>query len=129
MSGSDSAPRLRDYLRHMVVSARHVREYTFGMSREEFEHDAKTQDAVVFSIGRIGEAATQLTARFPEYAEAHPQVPWSLMKRMRNRMFHGYFAINFSVVWATIHTDLPVLESQLVDMLASLPEGGDTTAP
>ena len=125
MTTDPTTPRLRNYLRHMLGSTRHVHEYTFGMSREEFEHDTKTQDAVVFSIGRIGEAATQLTARHPEYATAHPEIPWSLMKRMRNRMFHGYFAINLSVVWATIHTDLSPLENKLREPIDSLPENDD----
>ena len=31
------------------------------------------------------------------------------MRGMRNRMAHGYFEINFEVVWDTVQTALPAL--------------------
>ncbi len=35
------------------------------------------------------------------------------MRGMRNRMVHGYFDVDLNVVWDTIQSSLPELESQL----------------
>ncbi|WP_336885045.1 HepT-like ribonuclease domain-containing protein [Methylomicrobium sp. RS1] len=45
----------------------------------------------------------------PEFADRPPDVPWSLMYTMRNRVAHGYFAVDFELVWKTIQHDLPGL--------------------
>jgi len=48
---------------------------------------------------------------------------------MRNRIAHGYFAINLDVVWDTVQTALPALLQQLpaaqrdADDSHSLPDG------
>ena len=39
------------------------------------------------------------------------------MRRMRNRLAHGYFEINLDVVWDTVQTALPALQSQLDRLL------------
>ncbi|WP_459713266.1 HepT-like ribonuclease domain-containing protein [Paraburkholderia sp. 2C] len=38
------------------------------------------------------------------------------MYRMRNRVSHGYFAVDSGVVWRTLIRDPPELHSQLVRM-------------
>lgn len=35
------------------------------------------------------------------------------MRGMRNRMVHGYFDVDLSIVWDTVQSSLPELESQL----------------
>jgi len=67
----------------------------------------------------IGEAATKLLQSDNDFLNQHPDVPWSSMKGMRNRLAHGYFDINLEVVWETVSTALPSL---LKDMPAVLVE-------
>ena len=39
---------------------------------------------------------------------------WSdLMRGMRNRIVHAYFAVDERILWDTIQNDLPVLQEQL----------------
>jgi uncharacterized protein with HEPN domain len=45
--------------------------------------------------------------RFPNFVDAHPQLPWRNMRGMRNRMAHGYFDVNWSVVWDTVAVACP----------------------
>jgi uncharacterized protein with HEPN domain len=40
------------------------------------------------------------------------------MYTMRNRVAHGYFKVDFELVWKTIYSDLPQLRDQ-VSQLAS----------
>jgi uncharacterized protein with HEPN domain len=52
------------------------------------------------------------------FAQAHADVPWALMYTMRNRVSHGYFKVDYELVWKTIYTDLPVLRAQVAALIA-----------
>ncbi len=101
--------RLPGYLDHMIDAACQVCGYLEGMSREDFLHDKRTQQAVILNIVILGEAATKLLKDYEPFLEGHPDVPWRSMKGMRNRIAHGYFDINLDVVWETARTALPEL--------------------
>jgi uncharacterized protein with HEPN domain len=51
--------------------------------------------ALVHAIEIFGEAASRVS---PETKAAAHQVPWSLIVSMRNRLTHGYFDIDPTVV-------------------------------
>jgi uncharacterized protein with HEPN domain len=38
---------------------------------------------------------------------------------MRNAIAHGYFTVDYEIVWRSIRTDLPTLYVQVKDVLAS----------
>lgn len=38
-----------------------------------------------------------------------PQVPWAAIVAMRNRLIHGYFDINTTIVWKTATVEVPEL--------------------
>jgi len=38
---------------------------------------------------------------------------------MRNAVAHGYFKVDFEIVWKTIHSDLPELYRQVRAIVAS----------
>ena len=113
-----SEGRLRDNLDHMRQAARDACQFVEGMSKEEFLRDKRTQQAVVMSLIIIGEAATKAMDTNPGFAQAQPQVPWRNMRGMRNRIAHGYFDINFELVWDTVQTALP----ELLEQLRGLPD-------
>ncbi|MFJ5258563.1 DUF86 domain-containing protein [Pseudomonas sp. NPDC088414] len=101
--------RLGDYLEHMRQAASDALVFVEGLSKEEFVDDKRTQQAVIMSLVIIGEAATKVMDRFPEFAAQNPQTPWRSMRGMRNRIAHGYFDINLDVVWDTVKVALPEL--------------------
>lgn len=61
----------------------------------------------------IGELAAKLIDADSRFVTDHPSVPWHQMKGMRNRMAHGYFELDLDVVWDTIETAIPDLETKL----------------
>lgn len=77
---------------------------------------AHIQGAVIMNLIIIGEAATKLLQEHPDFCARHATIPWQAMKRMRNRMAHGYFDINLAVVWRTVQDALPVLSQQVADI-------------
>lgn len=105
--------RLGDYLDHIRQAAEDACAFAEGMSEEEFFADKRTQQAVVMSLIVIGEATTKIMDGYPEFIDVHQDVPWRAMRGMRNRIAHGYFDINLTVVWDTVRTALPELLGQL----------------
>jgi uncharacterized protein with HEPN domain len=68
------------------------------------------QDALIRKLEVIGEATKGLTA---DVTEANPEIPWSKMAGMRDRMVHQYFRVDLNVVWATVTTEIPNLQKQI----------------
>lgn len=100
---------LFDNVDHMRRAAADACMFVEGLSKDDFLADKRTQQAVVMSLIIIGEAATKIMDRFPAFADQHPEIPWRSMRGMRNRIAHGYFDIDLTVVWDTVDTALPEL--------------------
>ncbi|NVO06701.1 MAG: DUF86 domain-containing protein [Rhodoferax sp.] len=111
-------PRLSEYLGHIVEAIDRVLRYVEGMTEAAFLQDEKTQDAVIRNFEVIGEASNNINRYHPAFARQHPEVPLNFAYEMRNALAHGYFKIDFEIVWTTIHTDLPSLRSQVAALLA-----------
>lgn len=109
--------RLPDYLEHMRQAATDACSFVEGQRKADFIADKRTQQAVILSLLIIGEAATKLLQSYGAFLTRHPEVPWSSMKGMRNRLAHGYFDINVEVVWETVSHDLPSLLEKLPAVL------------
>ncbi|GAB1384787.1 MAG TPA: DUF86 domain-containing protein [Ottowia sp.] len=113
--------RLAGYLDHMQQAAADACAFVQGMTQGEFLGDKRTQQAVIMSLIIVGEAATKAMDGYPAFVQAHADVPWRSMRGMRNRIAHGYFDINLEVVWETVQTALPQLQTQLT-ALRPLPD-------
>lgn len=111
-------PRLPDYLQHIALAIQRIQRYVAGLSATAFAADDKTQDAVLRNIEVIGEAARNIQRHHADFAGAHAQVPWAVMVGMRNRVSHGYFAVDWDLIWVTIQNDLPPLDTQINALLA-----------
>ena len=111
--------RIPDYLEHIIEAIERIYRYIDDMSEIEFLADEKTQDAVIRNFEIIGEAARNIEHYHNVFATNHPQVPWALMYTMRNRVAHGYFKVDFELIWRTIYEDLPELHEQVRLLTAS----------
>ena len=63
----------------------------------------------------IGEAANHIP---DDVQEAHGDVPWVLMRAMRNRVVHIYFDVDPDILWDTVNNDLPKLVDPLKRLLS-----------
>lgn len=105
--------RIPDYLGHIVEAIERIHRYVEDMSEVDFLDDEKTQDAVVRNFEIIGKASRNIERYHFAYAQSHPEIPWIFMYTMRNRIAHGYFKVDFELVWQSIHADLPELHEQV----------------
>ena len=58
----------------------------------------------------IGEASSHLPT---EVREQYVNVPWNMMKGLRNILAHEYFGVDLEIIWRTIKEDLPILKERL----------------
>lgn len=87
-----------------------INKYINNLSYDEFLDDDKTKDAVIKNLIEIGEAANHI----PENVlEQYNEVPWQQMIGFRNRLIHGYFVIDYEIVWTIIKEELPILFENL----------------
>jgi uncharacterized protein with HEPN domain len=103
-----------DYLRHILVETDYLLRTARSTTQPAFLADESLRRAFVRSFEVIGEA----TKRVPEdLRKRHPQVHWSEMARMRDRLIHGYFDVDYELVWDIVRTDIVELKQQLETIL------------
>lgn len=105
--------RLADYLAHILEAIERIDRYTRHMGRDAFLGDSLVQDAVIRNLEVIGEASSNIEKHCPAFAASHPQLPLASAYQMRNALAHGYFKVDFDIVWQTIQRDLPGLRAQV----------------
>lgn len=113
-------PRLSGYLEHIVEAVRRIEEYTADITVVTFLDNPMIQDAVIRNIEIIGEASRNIQRRHPEFVSRHDEVPWEDAYWMRNRLTHGYFAIDMEIVWKAVERDIPEMGYQVKLLLAQL---------
>lgn len=115
-----SPQRLVDYLAHIQQAIQRIHQYTEDIDQLCFLKSSLIQDAVIRNIEIIGEASNNIQKHFPEFAQAHPEIPLRIAYEMRNAVAHGYFKVDLEMVWKTMFNDLPNLESTVTRLLDDL---------
>ncbi len=107
---------LRDYkiyLDDVLESIRRIEIYTSGLNREEFEKNILVRDGVIHNLMIIGEAVKHIPAPLKK---EHPQIEWKKIAGLRDILIHGYFSINFTILWDIIITKIPELKVLLKEI-------------
>jgi uncharacterized protein with HEPN domain len=99
----------RLYLDDIVEATELVIEFTSGMTLPEFLEDTRTYHAVLRNLEIVGEAAKKLPADIREMA---PTVPWRQIAGFRDRLAHGYFAVEDDVIWNIVEQHLLTLRDE-----------------
>ena len=95
---------------------RHIRQYCedisktifrFGDSFDMFSKDIDFYNSISMSIMQIGELVGGLSDNFKDTTRA--QMPWRLIRGMRNHFAHGYATMDKSDIWETATKDIPNL--------------------
>jgi uncharacterized protein with HEPN domain len=70
--------------------------------------------AFVRSIEIIGEA----TKGLPDYLKQdYTNISWRAIMGMRDHLIHGYFGMDYDIVWDVIENQIPQLSSVIDEML------------
>jgi uncharacterized protein with HEPN domain len=102
-------------IRHMIDAADALAQFIDGRSVDDLDRDRMLLFAVVRAVEIVGEAASKTSA---ETQAQLPDVPWSSIVGMRNRLIHGYFDINTEILWKTATVEVPALLGPLRRVLS-----------
>jgi uncharacterized protein with HEPN domain len=103
--------RSRDIrLRHMLDHAREAVALAGGKTRQDLDNDRLLELALVRLLEIVGEAASRVPR---EEWTKYPEIPWHEIVGLRNRLIHGYDAVDLDILWQIIVHDLPPLVAAL----------------
>ena len=103
------------YIKDILQSIGQIEQFVTEMSYEEFRNDDKTASAVIRKLEIIGEAAKHIPLK---QKQAYPELPWTEMARMRDKLIHGYFGVDHEIVWKVVKLRLPEVKPLLEKIIA-----------
>jgi uncharacterized protein with HEPN domain len=112
----------RDYslfLKDILQSIADIESFIGNMDFAAFSSDKKTRGAVVREIEVIGEATKNVPKSI---RDKHKELPWQDMAKMRDKISHFYFGINYEIVWKVVKERLPDIKSVVADILKEMAE-------
>jgi len=103
-------------LRHMLDHAREAVEMAGGHCRSDLESNRQFCLAMTHLVEIVGEAA----ARVSQQSQSRWQdIPWTGVVGLRNRLVHGYDAVDLNILWTIVNDDLPPLIKELEKILTA----------
>ena len=108
------SPHDRVRLRHLADALNSAISFARGRNRSDLDSDEMLLFALVRAVEIAGEAASKITA---ETRAEFPDLPWSAMAGMRNRLIHAYFDVNRDILWTTVTEAAPPLVERLETIL------------
>jgi uncharacterized protein with HEPN domain len=97
---------------------RHIRQYCLDIAKtvkradnslEVFSEDTDFYNSISMSIMQIGELSGGLSDEFKD--ATRNEMPWGMIRGMRNHFAHGYATMEKSEIWETATKDIPNLLS------------------
>lgn len=102
------------FLEDILLSMQRIQEYIAGLEFQHFKQDYKTVDAVVRNFEIIGEASKNISV---EIKSKYSSIPWEEMYRLRNRVSHEYFGIDYEIIWDIATNYLPQNKSEIEEII------------
>ncbi len=113
----------RDYslfIKDILQAIYDIEAFIGGMDYAEFQMDEKTRSAVVWKITTIGEAAKNLPKTI---SVRYRSIPWNDMAKMRDKIAHQYFGIDYELVWGVIKKELPAIKPEIEKIVQQIGYG------
>ena len=102
-------------VKHMLDSANEAISFISDKTRKDLEQNKMLVLSLVKCIEIIGEAANSIT---DDLKSKHKSIPWQDIIKMRHRLIHTYFDVDYDIVWKTVNDELPVLIKELKIILS-----------
>jgi uncharacterized protein with HEPN domain len=112
------SPSTREILQHILAETVYLTRTSSEVPKEEFLADETLRRAFVRSLEVIGEAAKKIP---PDVRGRYPEIEWRTISAMRDRLIHGYFGVDYDIVWDVATGKVPLLRTQVEAALRDFP--------
>ena len=102
------------YLADMVEACDDIAEFVREHNVESFTENKAVRGAVLQKLIVIGEAAARLS---PELKSRWREIEWAEIAGLRNRVVHGYFSVEWPIIWVAATEEVPALRQQVARIL------------
>ena len=99
----------------ILVSCRAIGQYTAGLDFAAYERNDMVRDAVERRLGIIGEVLSRAAVLEPRLVDRVPEL--RQIVGLRNRVIHGYDAVDDEIVWDIVQHKLPRLQVRVAELL------------
>ena len=109
------------YIKDILDCIDRIEEFIGDMNFDKFLEDDKTSSAVVRKLEIIGEATKNIPKSITQKYE---EIPWKEMARMRDKIIHFYFGVDYEIVWKVIKERLPEIKPAIRQILEDMENEG-----
>ena len=105
----------KPFLMHILDKCEYLEKNSKNLKFEDFIKDENLKRAFVRSLEIIGEAVKNLPE---DLKNKYPEVEWRKVAGMRDRLIHGYFDIDYKLVWDVVLNKIPELKKKIKKILS-----------
>lgn len=99
----------------MLEAAQKASRFLKNQTRSDLDNNEMLVLSILKLIEIIGEAASAISS---DVIDKYLEIPWKQIKSVRNRLIHGYFDINYDILWGIATDDLPPLIKNLEHIIS-----------
>jgi uncharacterized protein with HEPN domain len=98
----------------IAIACRRIEGFLRDVDADTFRTDELRQSAVIHQLLVLGEAVKRLSK---EFRDLHRTIPWGVIARVRDRLFHAYDSVDLDLVSEAAFRDVPDLMKRIEPLL------------
>lgn len=111
---------LLDYFQDILDSINDIQSFTGSIDFDVFQNNRMIRNAVIRSLEIMGEAAKNI----PEDIRIqYPDIPWKRISGMRDKLIHGYFGVDYEMVWSVAKERIPEIKPFIEQLIERVKNG------
>lgn len=109
-------PEVEKRIQDALGACERIQDFTTGLEFDDFSKSALVRSAVERQFEIIGEALNKASVLDASLAHRVPEIP--RIVGLRNRLIHGYDAVDDQLVWDVVRSKIKPLQESLETLIA-----------